>query len=321
MSRRRPSGQPPRNRGFVLVTVLWVLAILTVVSLGFGHRANLERRAAAYALDRAQAAMMARGALQRGIVEVRNKAYMDLLEDGTRGGTHLGQEWARKKNLLSEGAYFEPGENFDHDFVSYIIEDMERRADINLIEKDFLDNLPGLGQAARRTIWSRRTQGVHEGEPYAPFIAPEELRYLRSVSDDDWFGKRGAPGLRDVVAVYGGAKVNFNTAHPAVLAAVPNLHRSVVDAIVHYRAGSDGELFTDDDTGFRDWQHLVDTLQVDGDSSDALSRYCKADSTYFKITGVATRRAGKVRVQCSAVVRLGETGGQVVEWQEAPIGP
>jgi type II secretory pathway component PulK len=307
------------SEGFVLVTVLWVLAILTVVSLGFGHRANLERRAAAYSLDRAQAGMMARAALQRGIVEVRNKGYMDLLDDGTRGGTHLGQEWARQKNLL-DGEYFEPMENFEQDFVSYIIEDLERRADINMIEKEFLDNLEGLSQAARRTIWSRRTEGVHENEPYAPFIAPEELRYLRSVSDDDWFGRRGEPGLRDLIAVYGGAKINFNTAHPQVLASVPGLKKTVVDDILRYRAGSDGELYTEDDTGFEHWQDLVDTLTVDADSSAALSRYCKADSTYFKITGIATRRAGKVRVQCSAVVRLGDGGGIVVEWQEAPIG-
>lgn len=319
MSGRRLGSARDGQRGFVLVTVLWVLAILTVVSLGFGHRANLERRAAAYSLDRTQAALMARAALQRGIVEVRNKAYMDLLEDGTRGGTHLGQEWARKKNML-QGEYFEPMEHFENDFVTYVIEDLERRADINLIEKEFLDNLPGLSQGARRTIWARRTKGVHEGEPYAPFIAPEELRYLRSVTDDAWFGRRGEPGLREFVAVYGGTKINFNTAHPELLASVPGLKRTVVEDIVRFRAGSDGELYTDDDTGFMSWQDLVDTLQVDGESSDALSRYCKADSVYFKITGIATRRGGKVRVQCSAVVRLGDGGGQVVEWQEAPIG-
>ncbi len=32
-----------RREGFVLVSVLWILAILTVVSLGFARRAMLER--------------------------------------------------------------------------------------------------------------------------------------------------------------------------------------------------------------------------------------------------------------------------------------
>ena len=48
--------------GFVLVSVLWILAILTVISLGFARRAMLERRMAWYALDREQAQQMARAA-------------------------------------------------------------------------------------------------------------------------------------------------------------------------------------------------------------------------------------------------------------------
>ncbi|MDP7638547.1 MAG: hypothetical protein QGG73_02365, partial [Candidatus Hydrogenedentes bacterium] len=51
------------RRGFVLVSVLWILAILTVVSLGFANRASLERKVAWYALDQAQAQNMARGAV------------------------------------------------------------------------------------------------------------------------------------------------------------------------------------------------------------------------------------------------------------------
>lgn len=308
-----------REDGFVLVCVLWVLAILTVVSLGFGHRASLERRAAAFALDRAQASMMARAAVQRGIVEIRNKGYMDMLQPQTRGGTHLGQEWAKRKNML-DGDYFTATENFENDTVTYIIEDMERRADINAIDKKFLDNIEALSQSARREIWSRRTKGVHEGEPTAPFIAAEELRYMRSVSEDDWYGEKKVPGLKDIVSVYGGSLVNFNTALPEVLESVPGLKKNAVDAILRYRAGSDGELYTEDDTGFMHWQDLMDKLQLDGDSSDAIKSYCKSDSTCFKITGLATRRAGKVRVQCSAVVMIGNGFTQVLEWQEAAIG-
>ncbi len=309
----------PREEGFVLVCVLWVLAILTVVSLGFGHRAALERRAAAFALDRAQAAMMARAAVQRGIVEIRNKGYMDMLQPETRGGTHLGQEWAKQKNML-EGEYFTPQENFENDTVTYIIEDMERRADINAVEKDFLDNIEALSQSARREIWSRRTKGVHDGEGASPFIAAEELRYMRSVSEDDWYGEKKVPGLRDIVTVHGGSLVNFNTALPQVLQSVPGLKKTAADAILQYRAGGDGELYTEDDTGFMHWQDLMEKLQLDGDSSDAIKRYCKSDSSCFKITGLATRRAGRVRVQCSAIVLLNGSMNLVLEWQEAAIG-
>src|SRR5690606_17628980 len=52
------------ERGFVLVIVLWVLAILTVISVGFGRRSVLDRRAAAFTLDKTQAMMLARGAVE-----------------------------------------------------------------------------------------------------------------------------------------------------------------------------------------------------------------------------------------------------------------
>ena len=53
--------------------VLWVLAILTVVTLGFGRRVMLERRASAYSMDYAQAKQMARGAIEVGRVKLANQ--------------------------------------------------------------------------------------------------------------------------------------------------------------------------------------------------------------------------------------------------------
>ena len=66
-------------RGFVLVTVLWVLAILSLITIGFGRRAMLDRKAATYTLDHDRAMYRARGAVERGIAELRNKAIIDAL--------------------------------------------------------------------------------------------------------------------------------------------------------------------------------------------------------------------------------------------------
>src|SRR5690554_4196961 len=96
----RPRSRRQAQQGFVLVVVLWVLAMLTVVTLSFGHRTMLERRAATYTMDHVQAKMLARGAVQRGIVEIRNKAFEEFSRDEEWTPlTHYGQKWARSMNL------------------------------------------------------------------------------------------------------------------------------------------------------------------------------------------------------------------------------
>ena len=120
-----------KNGGFALITVLWVTAMLTVLVLGFGRRAALERRAAWYALDHEQAMMMARGAVDRGIVELQNRAALLLfLPEEHRGGTHVGEHWAQSNNLYFEN-YFEQSEIFIDDEVAYVIVDEDRFININ----------------------------------------------------------------------------------------------------------------------------------------------------------------------------------------------
>src|SRR5688572_16293375 len=99
----------PRQQGFVLVIVLWVLAILSVITIGLGHRSLLDRRAAWYALDHTQAMMAAQGAVQRGIIELRFKALANSNQPEESIITHHGQSWAKQVNLL-ESAAGEEGE-------------------------------------------------------------------------------------------------------------------------------------------------------------------------------------------------------------------
>ena len=311
-----------RKEGFVLVCVLWVLAILTVVTVGFGYRAMLDRRAAAYSLDHSQALLMARAAVQRGIVELRNKVFNDALseDEESKGSTHLGQPWAQFKDLLGESKYFEYTENFEEDYVAYIIEDEDRRIDVNSADKPVLEAIEGLSRSAVRKIWTRRTKGVHDGEGRAPFQAIEELRYMRAVKDDDWFGKEHQPGLKYITTVYGDGRVNLNTASEGVLLSLPDMDAGVVRDIIHFRAGPDGELETGDDQGFGSYEQIADELRISDDTLNTIRKYCKVSSHFFKITGVATRRGGKIRAACSAVVAVNTNRATIINWQEEPLG-
>ncbi len=306
--------------GFVLVSVLWITAMLTVITLGFGRRVALDRRAAAYALDQAEAMMMARGAVDRGIVEMHNRGLMQmLLPPDQQGGTHLGESWAHSKNLFGED-YFEQREDYENDEVIYVITDEERYININTTVQEVLEKMEPLSRPIVRKIMARRTEEVHEKEGATPFHAIEEIRYLQGVDEEDWFGEEAKPGLKNMLTVWGNGRVNVNTASEEVLACIPDMRGSDIEAIVAYRAGGDGALFTDDDQGFRDMEDLTDKTGVTGASREALDQYCICTSVFFRITGVATRRQGRVRAVCSAMVSLEDGLSQILDWQEKTLG-
>ncbi len=314
----------PTNRlqkgGFVLVSVLWITAMLTVITLGFGRRAALDRRAARYALDQTEAMMMARGAVDRGIVEMHNRGIMQmLLPLDQQCGTHLGESWAHSKNLF-EGDYFEQTEMFENDEVIYVIIDEERYININTTDDEVLERIEAMDRSLVRKIKARRTTEVHDREGVAPFQAIEELRYFRGVDDDDWFGEKEAPGLRDLLTVWGGGRINVNTASPEVLNCIPDTRSRDIDVIVGYRAGPDGELYTRDDLGFCSMDDLTDKTDVTGNTRKALDQYCICTSVFFRITGVATRRQGRVRAVCSAMVSLEDGASAILDWQEKTLG-
>ncbi|NLN93507.1 MAG: general secretion pathway protein GspK [Candidatus Hydrogenedens sp.] len=309
-----------RKTGFVLVSVLWITAMLTVITLGFGRRAALERRAAAYALDQAEAMLMARGAVERGIIELYNQRYMKmLLPEDQRGGDHCGQSWAKKTNLFTEG-YFEERENYDNDEVAYLIIDEDRFININGADEKILVEIKSLKRPVIRAINARLNRaGGRSGEEYQPFNSIEEIRYLRGVSEDDWFGSRKGPGLKKLLTVWGSNQININTASEEVLSCIPGLKKSEISAIVGYRAGGDGILYTDDDQGFEDMSDLLEKTGLSESGSGEWGVYCKFHASHFRITGVATRRQGKVRAICSAVFAAGSYI-QVLDWQEKTLG-
>lgn len=310
-----------QNNGFALICVLWVTAMLTVLVLGFGHRASLERRAAAYALDHEQAMMMARGAVDRGMVELHNRAaLLLLLPPEHRGGTHVGESWAQSINLYLEG-YFEQEDLFVRDEVAYVIVDEERYVNINKAPREMLEAMSSLKRPVIRRIMARRIPEEHSEEEKTPFNAIEEIRYIRGVSEDDWFGDDREPGLRNLLSVWGDdGRINVNTASKEVLACIPGLKKSDINLILGYRANDDGILYTQDDRGFAGMDDLTNKTGIVGASREALDTFCKCTSSYFRITGIATRRNGRIRAVCSAVVSLARGPSVVLDWQEKTLG-
>jgi len=310
------------ERGFVLVCVLWVLAILTVITLGFGRRAMLDRRAAAYALDHTKAMYMARGAVARGVVELRNKAIMDALSQ-IEGRTSFRQPWAQPVNLLEKEDYFDEAnkEEFKDDICEYRIRDECGLISINRAPDEILEEIDALNRTTIRKINARRLGDRHARQAPQPFQTIEELRYLEGIDEDDWFGTDRAPGLRDLLTCWGDGLININTASAAVLECIPEVRKRTIDALIDYRMGPDGELCTSDDADFKTLDDVRVELGLGADSLQELRQYCKVSSGLFTITGTATRRQGKVRATCVATVAISGPKAGIIKWREEFLDP
>lgn len=304
------------ERGFVLVCVLWVLAILIVLVVGFQRRAMMEARAARFTLDHMQAMEMARGAVARGIVEARNKGTIDgLYKQG--GRTSMKQRWAHTVDMLQENAYFtEPAEEFKDEKCKYILRDEESLICINAADENLLKNIDGLSLTAVRKIMARRMGDRDRAEPPQPFQTLEEVREIEGIRDKDWFGDEKNVGLQDILTCWGDGKININTASADVLKCIPDVHANAIDAIIGYRVGSDGELGTDDDQDFATMNQIAEATGIGGESLIPIQQHCKVDSQFFTIKGMATRRQGKVVATCVATIVMNEGSTYVMKWRE-----
>ena len=317
------SRDPVRHDGFALVTVLWVLAILTVVAFGFSRRAMTERQAAWYLLDHAQALHMARGAVERGVLELRNRTWVDLYYEQS-GYTALNQRWARPVDLLEESDYYSVSgdDAFREDESSFTIRDCESKIAINDVPEKLLRAIDALDYKLVDALIDLRTKR-DPGDLPRRIRTLEEFRELGDFDDAKWYGEAPGEGLRDLFTVWGDpaqGRININTASPQVLHALPGLDDVVVEELVAYRNGPDGLPQTRDDQVFASIGEVASILEMSAEKIQPLRDYCKTTSSYFTIEGHATRRRGRINASCMAVVGVQDTQVRILEWREIPIG-
>jgi hypothetical protein len=293
-----------KQNGFVLVVVLWVLAILTVAILGFGRRAMIDAKSSAYALDHSQAMMMARGAVRRGMQELYLHQYYKYETARTVDGIHLGQAWAlQTNNLMKSGECFEQEDFRPEDGAWYQIEDLGGYINVNEADRALLREI--LPIKARRYLETKRNK--------ERIYNINELRYLGGITPEEWNGTPGNPGVKDLLTTWGGSRVNVNTAPRAVLECIPKLDHDHAVAIEDYRGDEDARPGTSAFKGFKGQDDMKERLGATGQEL----AHCTTSSQSFKITGIATRRNGKIRALCSAVV---SRNGNILAWQEGPGG-
>ncbi|MDP3730000.1 MAG: type II secretion system protein GspK [Candidatus Omnitrophota bacterium] len=258
--------------GAILITSLWILAILSILAMGIGFRVSIEARLSKYNLDRVKGLYLAKAGAVKAmeLLSKDTNAYDTIRECGITLPPDKKPEDVFIERL-GEGSftisYNEEGRN------CYGLTDEERKININKAEYKVIYQLL-LGKepenlAASIINWRSPAQLMVEGAqdrdyeslaaPYkckhADFSCIEELMLVKDMTPEIF------ESIKDYVTVYTDGKININTATERVLRSY-GLSDQSIGTIMLTRNGADNTIGTKDDGGFNNIGTIADQIGV-----------------------------------------------------------
>lgn len=226
------------QRGFALIAVLLVLAMVGILGAEFAYSMRLEATSVRAYKDTLTGAHLAEAGIEQAIREIAGDVmYAVLAEDGNLTFyNRLRQEMKRlpRTNVPLGAGHF-----------SYRITDEEARVNLNVATPDRVERLLialGLERSDRDTIndslqdWrdpndEHRANGAESDDYYLKLPLPyraknsnldsiTELLQIKGITPTLYHGSAGKPGLAAFVTVKSPGQVNLNTAPCVVLRAV-----------------------------------------------------------------------------------------------------
>lgn len=227
------------ERGFALLAVLLVVAVVAVVGAEFAYSMRLEASAVRAYKEALIATHLAEAAIEQAIREINGDvAYAVAADDGTL--TFYTRDRVELKRLPRTRVPLGPGH------FSYRLTDEEARLNLNTAPPDRVDRLlEAIGvtnkidrdpivqslQDWKDTNEEYRLNGAESEDTYlkrpipyrsknATLDSVNELLQIKGVTPEIFHGGDGRPGLADVVTVKSPGQVNVNTAECRVLRAL-----------------------------------------------------------------------------------------------------
>lgn len=267
----------------VLIIGLWILVILTILSVSIGHRVSFGLRLSRYQRDRVKAYCLAKAGVNRAILELENdKNGYDSLGEIWSTGLDSNDKHIFENIEIKEGS----GEKFtvkylyDKDKNIYrCMADEERRININMADKDLLATLflekggmqstEDAEEAARLVCTWRGDAGLTDipGFKKAAFVVPEELLVVleyfyqnKHIEDYKKLSETVYAAIKNFITVYpinigANLKINLNTVSQDVLTMLLEMKvvdptykqfiAPLVDKIINFQEADDGP-FKDD---------------------------------------------------------------------------
>ncbi len=199
---------------------------------------------------------------------------VQLLRQDRNDFDSLNETWNENETLFKDvkldDGYFSVGHSLKREKIFGIV-DEDSKVNINIVDKEMLLLLPGLGRDEVERIIKARKQSL--------FYRPLDL-VVRGIINEDLF-----ISIKDLITVWGEGLLNVNTASREVLSVVPGLHTSEVDAIFNFRRGADRLEGTEDDGIFKT---IIDLSSLSGIQFIDVAKIFKVASDQFHIISEGT---------------------------------
>ena len=295
-------------RGSILIIVLWALFFLASLAVALNRYIWPRLDLAGNLIRRAKIHYLAEAGVKRAILEI--KYDEDTSYDA------LNEPWAGLAERLEET------ELGDGIFTVELI-DEERKININKAPLLVIKNVfEIMGEAASQDAsdlaaavvdWRDEDDDPGEGgaeDGYyfvhkcaypcknAEFEILEELFLVKGMTQEV-FNK-----VKDSITVHGGGAVNINTAEVPVLQAL-GMEEELIEKVIHFRNGYDGEEATADDNVFDDAGTIAKTLGEKEHMTGA------DNSRILKLVGDGLLSVGSDNFQGSSIGQLSNGRGSV----------
>jgi general secretion pathway protein K len=241
------------NRGLVLMSVLWVVLVVSFVSFALAAAVRAEVASASNSFDSERALFMARSAAE--------VMFLNLQKPDTLRGSPIQKEGDSYVVPFDSGQarvqFASEGDRIDLNmaddkvlgamFDSLGIDGTSRDELVDCIldwrDPDDVPRLYGAEVTDYGQVFLDRGQRLPRN---APFENMEEVALVKHMTPEIYFGRveidpvtnmyHKTPGLRDIATVRSGSStVNVNTASIAVLAALPAVGRTLAETIAAER--------------------------------------------------------------------------------------
>ena len=330
-----------RHKGSILIIALWSLCLLSAFAVILNYQIR-QKLVLANRLDqRDKLRFIAEAGIQKGIMELKN--------DPERTYDSLGDSWSNSPGAFKNINVGDGEVSLTYSYLDrksglletgYGCVDEERKININKAELKVLERLfkivlagdePQAQELAAcildwRDADSELSIPAGSAEyfyysslsfPYAAknaeFEVPDELLLVKGFTDNV-FEK-----IKDYVTIYGGGRVNVNTASAVVLVAL-GLDEDIAGKIILYRAGQDGVEGTLDDNVFVSDSEIVPRLaQVYPFSASQIEQLNRVAALFLVVRSnnflikATAKLSGRNSLVVSSVVKR---DGKILYWRE-----
>lgn len=225
---RALQGGKHREQGFALLLVLWILALASVVLIGFSGDARTELTVVRNQIEAARARALADAGISIGALNLLRTSEAEEPRwplDGTEQEIAFGDGTVRI-SLWDEGGKIDLNEAPDELLARLLLV-------LGFANSAGIADALAEWREARRTAWSRAVDGriTAESERFPAFLSINDLRRVPGMTGEIF------ARLRPFVTVHSGsASINPLTAPPEVLTAIPGMRPAMVADLVARRA-------------------------------------------------------------------------------------